>query len=235
MNNWELYANRETSLQETSIKPGTQQAFEFSFAVPENDQVKTASKEIDSILPFSAWPLGELSEIRAKTSEDIFHLLLPLLSKLNSEKRWITLIAPPAEIDKKLFAYHGIDVSRVLLIHPRDAVDDTVTMNKALKNGNSGIVIYWTEKFAMRFAAQWRKSVKQGNCRGIIINHDRNARSSSSIALTLNVKTSDAAITITSSKSFGEKTHYRAKRSFPIVRLADASPEQSLSSFGLVN
>ena len=190
------------------------------------------SANIESVLPFSACPVGELSEIRTKTDENIFHLLLPILSKLNSENRWITLISPPSDIDKKLFAYHGIDVSRVLLIHPSCTSKDTVIMNKALKNGNSGIVIMWTDKLPKRFVAQWRKSVKQGNCRGVIVNHDTTDHYSESVALALDVKSSDKAITIIPTQKFGKAISYKAKSSFPIINLeAYSEPER----FSLAN
>jgi len=246
MSSWDLYADKKyTSDSET------QQSFEFSFSSSEKKQSVMAPKTIshktvahkvkknrlvDSILSFKAWPVGELSEIRSKKEENILHLLLPLLSKLSSENRWITLISPPAHIDKKLFAYHGIDVSRVLLIHPKDAVDDTATMNKALKNGTSGIVIMWTDKLPMRFVAQWRKSVKQGNCRGVIVNHDPDEHCSPSVALALDVKSSDKAIIITASQKFGRKTNYQAKRSFPIINLDNLIPDfMEAESFCLVN
>ena len=248
---WELYADRRNTdttnlkrrrlypqqISETTSKVEVQQSFEFSFAASTTSKSLVSEKKttnrnnpIDAVLPFSAWPVGELSEVRTKNDENIFHLLLPLLSKLNSEKRWITLISPPSDIDKKLFAYHGIDVSRVLLIHPKDSVDDTVTMNKALKNGTSGIVIMWTDKLPLRFAAQWRKSVKQGNCRGVIVNHDTEEHFSPSIALSLDVKTSSKAISINSLQRFGKKMNYRAKRSFPII-----TDHMELDEFSLAN
>jgi len=219
MSSWDLYAGKKMSSELASPESGTQQSFEFTFISQDKTQNKIRPHcDIDAVLPVSAWPIGELSEIRAENDKNIFHLLLPLLSKLNAENRWITLISPPADIDKKLFAYHGIDVSRVLLIHPKNAVDDTATMNKALKNGNSGIVIMWTDELAMRFVAQWRKSVKQGNCRGVIVNHDSVEHCSPSVALALDVKSSDKVISITATQKFGRKTNYRAKRSFPIIQ-----------------
>ncbi len=239
MNSWELYADRrrpgrkfaksrltdgvsarEHSNDMRALELEGQQSFEFGFGLVETklaNKVKKVTANVDSLLPYSAWPVGELSEIRAKTDDNIFHLLLPLLSKLNAENRWITLISPPSNVDKKLFAYHGIDVSRVLLIHPKGAVDDTVTMNKALKNGTSGIVIMWTDQLPQRYVAQWRKSVKQGNCRGVIVNHDVTEHYSSSVALALDVQLSDKIISITSMQQFGKKTKHQSKRSFPIV------------------
>ena len=237
MSSWDLYADRrrpgrkfaKSRLEgnsypklEIALDANLQQSFEFNFASIEkkaNTISTVTNSKIESVLPFSAWPVGELSEIRAKTDENIFHLLLPLLSKLNSENRWITLISPPSGIDKKLFAYHGIDVSRVLMIHPSCSMKDTVIMNKALKNGNSGIVIMWTDALPKRFAAQWRKSVKEGDCRGVIVNHDTTDHYSESVALTLDVKSSDNAISITSTQKFGRKINRKAKRSFPIVSL----------------
>jgi len=227
-------------LQGNQLQGEGQLSFDFNFSAVSNKaktlsnaaEVSKSRHSVDSVLPYSAWPIGELSEIRARTDNNIFHLILPLLSKLNQENRWITLISPPADIDTKLFAYHGIDVSRVLLIHPKGTVDDTVTMNKALKNGTSGIVILWTENLPMRFVAQWRKSVKQGNCRGIIVNHDVAEHYSPSIALALDVQSSDKAITIISTQRFGQKINYRAKRSFPVINLDTYS---SYTHFSLLN
>jgi len=224
MNHWELYGNGDLL-----ATLNAQQSFDFDFVEKkQGNSIPVVIKkipELNSVLPTRIWPVGELSEIRCKKNVKLFHLLLPLLSKLNDEKRWITLIAPPMDIDKKLFAYHGIDVSRVLLIHPNEAIDDTITMNKALKNGTSGMVILWADKIKKRFVAQWRKSVKQGNCRGIIVNHDTVDHGSNSVALTLNVKSSRKSITITSTKKFGKLFRDSGGKSYPILDICNRDNE----------
>jgi len=229
MNNWDIYSAKSEG--QSAEARYLQQSFEFGMFEPNLAEPKRKTKSTQSgmppetmpmeTLPVEAWPESELSEIRCKKETDIFHLLLPLLAKLNAERRWITLISPPSNIDIKLFAYHGIDVSRVLLIHPKSDICDTATMNKALKNGTSGVVIYWTELLEAKFLAQWRKSVKQGDCRGVIINHDNRRNASSSIAVSVNVKSKDDVIRVTSTKRFGKKSNSKSKYSFPIVSLGE--------------
>ena len=195
MNQWKIYSE-ETSNE--SI--GVQESFNFDYPVVNRSE--RSLKTLDAVLPTQGWPKAELSEVNCRDSESVLQLLLPTLSKLNAQNRWITLISPPADINQKLFAYYGIDPSRVLLIHPKDDVDDKATMNKALKNGTSGIVILWATQLNTRYLAQWRKSVKQGNSTGIIVNLSLQASDSQSVALSFNVTSLEKTILVDQVKLF---------------------------------
>jgi len=72
-----------------------------------------------------------------------------------------------------------------------------------LKNGTSGIVIFWASHLNKRYLAQWRKSVKQGNSTGIIINMTQKCCNSNSIALSFNVRTGVKSLSISGIKLFG--------------------------------
>jgi len=203
MNQWEIYSERTSN-----DGFGVQQS--FVFASPVQSPIDNAEKSdrrgirtLDSVLPTQGWPKAELSEVDCSDSESVLQLLLPTLANLSAQNRWITLISPPADINQKLFAYYGIDTSRVLHIHPKDDVDDKVTMNKALKNGTSGIVILWASHLNTRFLAQWRKSVKQGNSTGIIINLSAETSNSESVALSFNVSTKKKSLLVNNVKLFG--------------------------------
>jgi len=196
MSQWEIYSQKNLN-----NGPGFQESFDFANPIRRNKDKK--ARTLDSVLPTQGWPQAELSEVSSVDSESVLQLLLPTLTKLNAENRWITLISPPTDINQKLFAYYGIDPSRVLLIHPKNDVDDKVTMNKALKNGTSGIVIFWASHLNKRYLAQWRKSVKQGNSTGIIINMTQKCCNSNSIALSFNVRTGVKSLSISGIKLFG--------------------------------
>jgi len=195
MSYWEIYSHKR--LDNNS---GYQESFEFTD--PDNKAQIADTTTLESVLPTQGWPQAELSEVCSSDTESVLQLLLPTLTKLNAQNRWITLISPPADINQKLFAYYGIDPSRVLLIHPKNDVDDKATMNKALKNGTSGIVILWASHLNKRYLAQWRKSVKQGNSTGIIINMTQKSCNSNSIALSFNVNTSNKSLSILDIKLF---------------------------------
>ena len=231
MNQWEIYAKNTLSnnlgQQESfdfdvqvekngipksrNTKLGVYKTSSSKANAPKTSSLKTnvsnvsvsQVKTLESVLPTQGWPKSELSEVNCVDSESVLQLLLPTLTKLNAQNRWITLISPPADINLKLFAHYGIDPSRVLLIHPKNDVDDKVTMNKALKNGTSGIVILWASQLNKRYLAQWRKSVKQGNSTGIIINLTQETCFSSSVALSFNVSRQSESLLVSEIKIFG--------------------------------
>ena len=201
MNQWEIYAKNTL---DNSI--GYQESFDFV-----DPNVNQTLNALESVLPTQGWPKAELSEVNSVDTESVLQLLLPTLSKLNAQNRWITLISPPSDINQKLFAQYGIDPSRVLLIHPKNDVDDKVTMNKALKNGTSGIVILWASQLNKRYLAQWRKSVKQGNSIGVIVNMTEKSCNSSSVALSFNVSSKSESLLVSEVKLFGyQQAHNKA-------------------------
>ncbi|MDX1811224.1 MAG: SulA-like leucine-rich domain-containing protein [Gammaproteobacteria bacterium] len=179
----------------------------FSFCVTEQiaGPVQEVATPVESRLDFSIdnLPESELTEVVCSDAIGSLYALLPCLARLSEQNRWITLIAPPAYLDEKLFALFGIDPSRVLLIHPKDKAQETQVMNTALKNGKSGIVIYWTDKLSKRFLAQWRKSVKQGECSGVVVNGGNVMSDSLSVAVTLSVHAMDKYIKVQKLKEFG--------------------------------
>jgi len=195
MSDWSIYSDKNLSRSF-----GIQQTFDFEYS---SESVSSGTSLLDGFLPEGGWPTCELSEVVCDHYETGLQLLLPLLASANAENRWITMISPPTNLDQSLFSYYGIDMSRVLLIHPKNDVDDKITMNNALKNGKSDIVIFWTKKLASRFLAQWRKSVKQGNCVGVIIHEKGKSHNSRSVALTIEAKAEENNILLKCAKKYG--------------------------------
>jgi len=230
MSQWSIYSNTELTSDF-----GQQESFDFTYNAEKIARKK--GRTLATVLPTQGWPEAEISEVNCSDSESVLQLLLPTLTKLNKENRWISLISPPANINLKLFAYYGIDTSRVLLIHAKNDVDDKVTMNKALKNGTSGIVIYWADCLNKRYLAQWRKSVKQGKSTGIIVNMSSAASCSESIALSFDVSTEGEALSVAGIKLFGISQIKRDKFLFSKNNLAGVESRylSSRKSFNVLN
>lgn len=181
------------------------------------EQWLQGSYELNNSLTLSVdeLPNEELTEIVCLDSLDSVYALLPALSHYCEQERWVTLVAPPTNLDKRMFALYGIDPSRVLMIHPRDMMQDCNAMNKALKNGKSGIVILWGDKIPNRFLAQWRKSVKQGGCCGVWVNLSGKFSESSSIALSACLVSSVKYVKLIMRKQFGVVSNWHSEVILP--------------------
>ena len=209
MSSWSIYANKSSAQSY-----GVQQAFDFG---EPRAVVGSGASLLDDFLPEGGWPACELSEVVCDHFHTGLQLLLPLLAKANAENRWITMVSPPSNLDQSLFSYYGIDMSRVLFIHPKSDVDDEVTMNNALKNGMSDIVIFWTRNLEVRFLAQWRKSVKQGSCAGVIIHEKGCSHSSRSIAVTIDAKSDQENVLLSCVKKFGVQPKIQLSVTLPKI------------------
>jgi len=229
MSSWNIYSGKNLPLDYHS-----QQSFVFDDSP---DPVSTGASQLDGFLPEGGWSNCELSEIVCDHFETGFQLLLPLLAKADAENRWITMVSPPANLDQSLFNYYGIDMSRVLFIHPKGDVDDKSTMNNALKHGKSDVVIFWTKNLAARFLAQWRKSVKQGSCAGVIIHEKGKSHGSRSVAVTIEAACRENDISLKYSKRFGVTQKPKPEIILPKVCMENVvSQQRELSkSFVLVN
>ncbi len=99
--------------------------------------VATGFAELDRYLPGGGWPLGGLSEIfieRYGLGE--LSILMPALAALSrravAARQWIVWVAPPFVPYAPALEHHGVDLSRILLVHPtRKKVSDTISGPKA--------------------------------------------------------------------------------------------------------
>ena len=85
--------------------------------------IATGFAELDRYLPGGGWPLTGISEIfieRYGLGE--LRLLMPALAALSrhavTARQWIVWIAPPFVPYAPALAEHGVDLSRILLVHP---------------------------------------------------------------------------------------------------------------------
>lgn len=110
-----------------------------------NPGLATGCATLDRLLPDGGWPPADLVELLCNVRGiGELRLLMPALAQLSREQpRWIAWIAPPHIPYAPALAAHGVDISRVLLIHPRTARDNLWALEQAMKTGTCSAVLGW--------------------------------------------------------------------------------------------
>lgn len=100
--------------------------------------------ELDALLPDGGWPQGALTELLVP-NEGIgaLQLVLPALARLSQQRRWIAWVAPPYVPYPPALVAAGVDVSRLLFVHPRAGGDGLLAIEQSLRSGTCGAVLAW--------------------------------------------------------------------------------------------
>jgi cell division inhibitor SulA/protein ImuA len=124
--------------------------------------VATGFAALDHYLPGGGWPLTGITEIgieRYGLGE--LSILMPALATLSrrAARRWIVWVAPPFVPYAPALAQHGIDLDRILLVHPskkrgagaeadRPEVDgDSLwAVEQAIRSQSSVAVLAWVRE-----------------------------------------------------------------------------------------
>jgi len=123
--------------------------------------IPTGFHELDRALPGGGWPLGALTEILVDGyGIGELGLLMPALVALTKEdpakpKKWVAWVAPPFVPYAPALQQHGVNIDRLLMIHPtsegRDARGRAIASGKsrlwaieqAIRSGSSAGVLAW--------------------------------------------------------------------------------------------
>ena len=153
------------------------------------DHLPTGFPELDAALAGGGWPLGALSEIlhdRAGIGE--LRLLMPALARLSRGGRWIALIAPPYIPYAPALASYGVDLSRLLLVHPRDGTDALWAVEQALRSRTCGAVLAWPARVDDRSLRRLQLAAEEGGGLGLLFRAGADAAGASPAALRLRLE-----------------------------------------------
>lgn len=108
--------------------------------------------ELDRYLPGGGWPPQALTEILLEhCGAGELRILMPALARLSQAGNewdspgWIAWIAPPFQPYPPALAQWGIDLSRVLIVRPREKSETLWAAEQALSCGNCAAVLLWTD------------------------------------------------------------------------------------------
>ncbi len=106
--------------------------------------VASGFSELDTVLSGGGWPRGALTEIlMPQQGIGALRLLAPALARLSRDDRWICWVAPPYIPYAPALVGAGIDLSRVLLVHPRAQQDGLWAVEQSLRSGTCSAVLAW--------------------------------------------------------------------------------------------
>jgi len=142
---------------------------------------------LDTELPGGGWPRGALTEILlAQQGIGALRLLMPALSQLSQdEDRWICWVAPPWVPYAPALSGSGIDLSRVLLVHPKVQQDGLWAVEQSLRSGTCSAVLAWPTVDDSAVLRRLQLAAEAGDALGFLFRPQRLAERPSPAALRL--------------------------------------------------
>lgn len=112
------------------------------------DTLSSGFPALDQHLPGGGWPRGALAELLLATSGvGELRLLVPHVRTLSqNETRWIVWIDPPFVPYAPAFEALGVDVRKILLIHPRNHQQALWALERASRSGTCSMALAWLDE-----------------------------------------------------------------------------------------
>ena len=156
--------------------------------------------ELDRHLPGGGWPSASLTEILT-TQYGIgeLRLLMPALSVLSreippqqdfSEPGWIAWVAPPFQPYPPALQQRGIDLSRMLIVRPKNAGEILWSAEQALSSGTCAAVLLWPEMLDDQGSRRLQLAAEKGRSWAIAFRPLAARREPSAAALRLELHSS---------------------------------------------
>ncbi len=150
--------------------------------------VATGHTSLDAALPGGGWPLGAVTELfHPRQGAGELEILLPALAEL-TRRRWLALVAPPHIPYAPALRAAGIDLSRVLLIHPRAAKEALWAVEQALRSGTCGAVMAWPSRADAGSVRRLQLAAEAGESWSILLRQETAPRGPSPAALRMTVE-----------------------------------------------
>ena len=114
--------------------------------------------KLDRCLPGGGWPPAALTEIlTGQYGIGELRLLMPALAQLSAEEAnpghdeysepgWIAWVAPPFQPYAPALQQSGIDLSRMLVVRPKDESELLWSAEQALSSGTCAAVLLWPDR-----------------------------------------------------------------------------------------
>src|SRR5688572_17749311 len=161
--------------------------------------VPTGFRELDRALPGGGWPLGAITEILVDGyGIGELGLLMPALAALTKDdparpKKWIAWIAPPFIPYAPALQQHGVDVDRLLMIHPTSVKSRLWAIEQAVRSGSSAGVLAWVAAAGGVVLRRLQLAAEEQGCWVLLFRPASARRERSPAALRIHVSQTEAA------------------------------------------
>lgn len=113
----------------------------------ETEATPTGFEVLDRHLPGNGWPKAGLCEFMLPSSGlGELKLLLPVLKTLSRQARWIAWVNPPFIPYAPALQAAGVDISKILLIHPKNHKDALWALERATQSGTCSAALAWLDE-----------------------------------------------------------------------------------------
>ncbi len=132
---------------------------------PTQQGINTGYNKLNEQLPGQGWPSAGLMEFMLSSAGvGELRLLAPALAELSQQQRWITWINPPFIPYAPALQAVGIDINKILLIHPKNHQDSLWALERACKSGGCSSVLAWLDdsKLKLKDTQRIQLAAKQG-------------------------------------------------------------------------
>jgi cell division inhibitor SulA/protein ImuA len=167
---------------------------------------------LDRHLPGGGWPQNALTEILVEHyGIGELRLLMPALAALSNEDSsadynepgWIAWVSPPFQPYPPALQQWGIDLSRVLIVRPRDGSEMLWSAEQALSSGTCAAVLLWSDKLDDQAGRRLQLAAEKGNSWAIAFRPPAARRQPSAAALRIELLASGEGTRVSILKSRG--------------------------------
>lgn len=153
--------------------------------------IATGYPALDRFLPGGGWPCDAVTEVvfeRHGSGE--LSLVMPALAALSrrggEDRRWIVWIAPPLVPYAPALAQHGLNLERVLLVHPRGARRDVLwAAEQSIRSGSSIALLAWLDRASDTALRRLQLGAEERECLTVLFRPPAALESRSPAALRL--------------------------------------------------
>ncbi|MFQ5609069.1 MAG: translesion DNA synthesis-associated protein ImuA [Woeseiaceae bacterium] len=133
--------------------------------------IGTGYEKLDRHLPGGGWPRHSLTEILSEQPGiGELQLLMPALSRLSAddpvlpyaEPGWIAWVAPPFQPYPPALLEWGINLSRLLIVRPKNDSEILWSAEQALSSGTCSAVLLWPERLDDQASRRLQLAAEKG-------------------------------------------------------------------------
>lgn len=169
--------------------------------------LSTGYEKLDRHLPGGGWPMHTLTEVlTAQYGIGELQLFMPALSRLSAEDPvvpytepgWIAWIAPPFQPYPPALDAWGINLSRLLIVRPKDDSDILWSAEQALSSGTCAAVLLWPGDLSDQDSRRLQLAAEKGQSWAIAFRPSsaRNEPSAAAVRMELEADTSGSNLVI---------------------------------------
>jgi cell division inhibitor SulA len=159
------------------------------------DTSSSGFSALDEHLPGGGWPRGGLAEFLLSTAGvGELRLLVPLMRALSrDETRWVAWINPPFLPYAPALEALGVDIRKILLIHPKTHREALWALERASRSGTCSLALAWLDERQLKLKDTRRLQIaaRQGRTFTCLFRPEEAAAVNSMAELRLQMAASD--------------------------------------------